>query len=125
MPDPTTTTAEINGFPCRVWQKGSGPKLGFLAGFGGLPRWIPFLDALARERTVIVPSMPGFRRRTSMPRSARSGAKRTSLTAGGDGGPSLSLRSVHRAGWFCVCELQDGIGDPKPCRGAVVVAFGQ
>src|SRR2546425_9391784 len=39
---------------------GSGPKLGFLAGFGGLPRWIPFLDALARERTVIVPSLPGF-----------------------------------------------------------------
>src|SRR5438876_83598 len=39
---------------------GSGPKLGFLAGLGGLPRWIPFLDALARERTVIVPSLPGF-----------------------------------------------------------------
>ena len=53
-------TVEINGFSCRVWQKGSGPKLGFLAGFGGLPRWIPFLDALAKERTVIVPSLPGF-----------------------------------------------------------------
>src|ERR1700719_951388 len=52
-----------------------------------------------------------------MPRSARSGAKRTSLTAGEDGGPSPSLRSVPRAGWFCVRELQDGIGDPKPCRG--------
>src|SRR6185295_2446416 len=60
MPDPITSTVEIDGFPCRVWQKGSGPKLGFLAGFGGLPRWIPFLDALARERTVIVPSLPGF-----------------------------------------------------------------
>ena len=51
-----TLSVEINGFPSRVWRKGEGPKLGFLAGFGGLPRWIPFLDVLARERTVIVPS---------------------------------------------------------------------
>jgi pimeloyl-ACP methyl ester carboxylesterase len=55
-----TTAVELNGFSCRVWTKGSGPKLGFLAGFGGLPRWIPFLDVLARERTVVVPSLPGF-----------------------------------------------------------------
>ena len=42
-------------------EKGNRPEaLGFLAGFGGLPKWIPFLDALARERTVIVPSLPGF-----------------------------------------------------------------
>ena len=60
MPDPTTSTVEVNGFACRVWQKGEGPKLGFLAGFGGLPRWIPFLEALARERMVIIPSLPGF-----------------------------------------------------------------
>jgi len=60
MPDVHTTTVEINGFSCRVWTKGSGPKLGFLAGFGGLPRWVPFLDALAVERTVVVPSLPGF-----------------------------------------------------------------
>ena len=50
----------MNGFPCRVWTKGSGPKLGFLAGFGGLPRWVPFLDELAKTRTVIVPSLPGY-----------------------------------------------------------------
>src|SRR6266545_7925673 len=60
MSEPTTSTVEINGFSSRVWTQGSGPKLGFLAGFGGLPRWIPFLDALAGERTVIVPSLPGF-----------------------------------------------------------------
>jgi pimeloyl-ACP methyl ester carboxylesterase len=53
-------SVDINGFACRVWKKGDGPKIGFLAGFGGLPRWIPFLDALARERTVIIPSLPGF-----------------------------------------------------------------
>jgi pimeloyl-ACP methyl ester carboxylesterase len=60
MPEPQASIVEVNGFSYRVWTAGSGPKLGFLAGFGGLPRWIPFLDALARERTVIVPSLPGF-----------------------------------------------------------------
>ena len=60
MSEPEELSVEINGFSCRVWRTGQGPKLGFLAGFGGLPRWIPFLDALARERTVIVPSLPGF-----------------------------------------------------------------
>jgi pimeloyl-ACP methyl ester carboxylesterase len=60
MPEPQTTTVEINGYSCRIWTAGSGPKLGFLAGFGGLPHWVPFLDELAKERTVIVPSLPGF-----------------------------------------------------------------
>jgi pimeloyl-ACP methyl ester carboxylesterase len=60
MTEPQLTTVDINGFPTRVWTKGSGPKLGFLAGFGGLPRWMPFLDELAASRTVIVPSLPGF-----------------------------------------------------------------
>jgi pimeloyl-ACP methyl ester carboxylesterase len=53
-------TIDVNGFPTRVWRKGSGKKLGFIAGFGGLPRWMPFLDELAKSRTVIVPSVPGF-----------------------------------------------------------------
>jgi pimeloyl-ACP methyl ester carboxylesterase len=60
MTEPTTSTVEVNGFPCRVWRMGRGAKLGFLAGFGGLPRWIPFLDKLAEQREVIVPSIPGF-----------------------------------------------------------------
>jgi pimeloyl-ACP methyl ester carboxylesterase len=58
--EPETLTLDVNGFPIRVWRKGAGPVLGFLAGFGGLPRWIPFLDMLAERRTVIVPSLPGF-----------------------------------------------------------------
>jgi hypothetical protein len=57
---PKASSVEINGFPCRVWTKGTGPKLGFLAGLGGLPRWLPFLDRLAETRTVIVPSLPGY-----------------------------------------------------------------
>ena len=60
MSEPETLTVEVNGFPSRVWRKGSGPKLGFLAGYGGLPRWMPFLDELARSHTVVVPSLPGF-----------------------------------------------------------------
>ncbi len=58
--EPETSTVEVNGFPIRVWRKGTGPTIGFLAGFGGLPRWTPFLDELAQSRTVIVPSLPGF-----------------------------------------------------------------
>ena len=60
MSEPKSTTVEVNGFPCRVWTKGTGAKLGVLAGLGGLPRWIPFLDELSRTRTVIVPSLPGY-----------------------------------------------------------------
>lgn len=59
MSEPETLTVDINGHACRVWKKGTGPKLGWIAGFGGLPRWIPFLDRLAEKRTVIVPSLPG------------------------------------------------------------------
>jgi pimeloyl-ACP methyl ester carboxylesterase len=60
MAEPQTSAVEINGHSCRVWTAGSGPKLGFIAGFGGLPKWVPFLDALAAKRTVVVPSLPGF-----------------------------------------------------------------
>jgi pimeloyl-ACP methyl ester carboxylesterase len=58
--EPQTSTIDVNGFSTRVWQMGSGPKLGFLAGFGGLPRWMLILDELAKSRTLIVPSLPGF-----------------------------------------------------------------
>ena len=53
-------TVEINGFPTRVWQAGAGPKLGFLAGFGGLPRWIPLLDGLAPNARSSCPRCRGF-----------------------------------------------------------------
>lgn len=59
MSEPTTTSIDINGHACRVWTKGRGPKIGWLAGFGGLPRWTPFLDELAKTRTVVAPSLPG------------------------------------------------------------------
>ena len=49
-----------NGAEVRVWEQGGGQPVVFLAGFGGLPKWIPFLDRLAETRRVIVPSLPGF-----------------------------------------------------------------
>lgn len=54
------TTVRVGGERCRVWEKGEGEPVGFLAGLRGLPRWIPFLDRLARQRRVIAPSLPGF-----------------------------------------------------------------
>ena len=59
MGEHSAHTVDINGQPCRIWTKGNGPKLGFIPGYGGLPRWIPMLDRLAQTRTVVVPSLPG------------------------------------------------------------------
>lgn len=56
----TERTIKIGGESIRVWEKGSGAPLGYLAGLGGLNTWTPFLDALAKKRKVIVPSLPGF-----------------------------------------------------------------
>ncbi len=60
MSDPSTEFVTVNGEDCRVWRKGRGAPLAFLAGFGGLPKWIPFLDALAERYEVVVPSIPGY-----------------------------------------------------------------
>jgi pimeloyl-ACP methyl ester carboxylesterase len=51
---------EVNGVPCRIWEKGEGPPLYYLAGVAGLPRWARFLDRLAEKRRVVAPSLPGF-----------------------------------------------------------------
>ena len=53
-------TIEVNGRPCRVWEKGEGEPVGYLAGIGGLARFSPFLDRLAERRRVVAPSIPGF-----------------------------------------------------------------
>lgn len=51
---------EVNGQACRVWELGRGPRVGYLAGLGGLRRPSPFLLRLAEQRRVVVPSIPGF-----------------------------------------------------------------
>lgn len=62
MSEPRERFVEVSAgrVRCRVWEKGEGRPLGFLAGIGGLPRWTPFLDRLAERRRVIAPSLPGF-----------------------------------------------------------------
>ena len=60
MDSPSVTKITISGNSSRVWRKGNGQVIGFLAGFGGLPKWISFLDLLAEKYEVIVPSIPGF-----------------------------------------------------------------
>jgi len=60
MSAPRETSIEVNGRSCRVWEKGEGEPLGFLAGLGGLPQWPPLLEKLAEHRRVIAPSLPGY-----------------------------------------------------------------
>jgi pimeloyl-ACP methyl ester carboxylesterase len=60
MTAPRETSITINGHPCRVWEKGDGPPIGYLPGAPGLMRWTPFLERLSVHRHVIAPSIPGF-----------------------------------------------------------------
>jgi pimeloyl-ACP methyl ester carboxylesterase len=60
MTAPLERTVRAAGEACRVLEKGEGERLGVLAGFGGVERWTPFLDALAERRRVVLPSLPGF-----------------------------------------------------------------
>jgi pimeloyl-ACP methyl ester carboxylesterase len=60
MNEPRERTVGVAGVSCRVWEQGDGEPIAFLAGVGGLPRWTPFLQRLARTRRVIAPSLPGF-----------------------------------------------------------------
>ena len=57
----------VAGVACRVWEQGTGRPVTFLPGIGGLPRWSAFLDALARERRVAAPSLPGFPGSSALP----------------------------------------------------------
>jgi pimeloyl-ACP methyl ester carboxylesterase len=57
---PRERRVRLLGDDVRVLEKGEGEPLGFLASFGGLPGWTPFLDRLAERRRVVVPSLPGF-----------------------------------------------------------------
>jgi pimeloyl-ACP methyl ester carboxylesterase len=60
MSEPAERSVTVNGEPCRVWEKGKGSPVFYLAGLAGLPRWTPFLDRLAERHRVVAPSLPGF-----------------------------------------------------------------
>jgi pimeloyl-ACP methyl ester carboxylesterase len=57
---PEERTVDVGGAPCRIWEAGEGKPLGVLGGLVGFPHWSPFLESLASERRVVVPSLPGF-----------------------------------------------------------------
>ncbi len=60
MTAPAERSVMVLGEKCRVWEMGKGPRVGFLGGLRGLPRWLPMLDRLAQHHHVIAPSLPGF-----------------------------------------------------------------
>ncbi|HYB12820.1 MAG TPA: alpha/beta fold hydrolase [Myxococcota bacterium] len=60
MSGPRVRELRWEGEPLRVWERGEGEGLGFLAGIGGLSTWTPFLERLAQQYRVVVPSLPGF-----------------------------------------------------------------
>lgn len=60
MTELKTSAVRVNGHDCRVWRKGTGAPVGYLAGLAGLPKWPAFADALAGRREVVAPSVPGF-----------------------------------------------------------------
>lgn len=60
MTGPEARVVQVNGHSARVWEMGHGPKIGYLGGLVGVPRWTPFLDALAEHYRVVVPALPGF-----------------------------------------------------------------
>lgn len=49
----------VNASSCRVLEKGEGKPLVVISGYGGLPRWDAFHEALSAKRKVIAPSWPG------------------------------------------------------------------
>lgn len=60
MADHKSETIKISGCNTAIMQGGSGPTLLFLHGAGGAGAWAPYMDALAENFEVIVPTHPGF-----------------------------------------------------------------
>lgn len=53
-------TVEVNGQPCRVWEKGEGRKLFWLAPGPMLFRWGAYHEAIARKARLVACSLPGY-----------------------------------------------------------------
>lgn len=54
------TELKVRDVAVKLHRAGSGPKVLFLHGAGGVPQWVPFFDALSVHYDVIVPEHPGF-----------------------------------------------------------------
>jgi pimeloyl-ACP methyl ester carboxylesterase len=60
MIEPMLSTVTIRGAAFPVKRAGVGPTMVMLHGTGGAPRFLPAMQALARQFEVIVPQAPGF-----------------------------------------------------------------
>ncbi len=62
MAEHTSEFIEVAGCNIEVLRGGSGPALLFLHGAGGASAWAPYMDRLAENFDVVVPSHPGYGR---------------------------------------------------------------
>jgi pimeloyl-ACP methyl ester carboxylesterase len=53
-------TVDVNGQPCRIWEKGEGETLFWLASSPMMLRWSAFHDAIAAHCRLVVCGLPGF-----------------------------------------------------------------
>ena len=60
MSPPAERVVQVNGSPCRIWEKGEGPALFWLASGPMLLRWSEFHDAVAEQRRLVVCALPGY-----------------------------------------------------------------
>jgi pimeloyl-ACP methyl ester carboxylesterase len=63
----TTEMMTLNGCSIEVLRGGSGTPMLFLHGAGGASVWAPYMEALARRFSLIVPSHPGYGRSDTPP----------------------------------------------------------
>lgn len=60
MNAPQPKTVEINGHPCRIWEKGTGKAVYWLQSSALALKWTPFHEAMAAEARLVAISLPGF-----------------------------------------------------------------
>jgi pimeloyl-ACP methyl ester carboxylesterase len=60
MSEAMERTVNVNGLPCRVWERGEGRKIFWLASGPMLLRWTAFHDAIAEHARLVACSLPGY-----------------------------------------------------------------
>jgi pimeloyl-ACP methyl ester carboxylesterase len=60
MSTPAERTVDVNGRPCRIWEKGEGRRIFWLGSGPMLLRWGPFHDAVAAKARLVACSLPGY-----------------------------------------------------------------
>ena len=59
---PSSSEITVREVRIRLQRSGHGERILFLHGAGGVMTWLPFFDAVAADRELIVPDHPGFGR---------------------------------------------------------------